>query len=78
MNALSLDFRTDFFDLWVYKRTDDDAQYLLLHASQEKADRFFGGGRFWQIPTDAVREREDLRDASRRLLSPTHVAPIWG
>ena len=79
MNPLSLDFRTDFFDLWVYRRTDDGAEYLLLHASQEKANRFFGGGRFWQIPTDAVGEHEDVRDACRRLLAATGVVfeGVW-
>ena len=79
LNALSLDLRTDFFDLWVYRRTEDGAEYLLLRTSQEKADRFFGGGRFWQIPTDAVGESEDVRDACRRLLRATGVVSegVW-
>ena len=79
VNGLALDFRTDFFDLWVYRHTDDGAEYLLLHTSQEKADRFFGGGRFWQIPTDAVGQREDVRDACRRLLAATGVVSksVW-
>ena len=79
VNALSLDFNTDFFDLWVFRRTDDGVEYLLLHTSQEKADRFFGGGRFWQIPTDAVGERESVPDACRRLLRDTGVVPrgVW-
>ena len=79
VNALPLDFSTDFFDLWVIKRTDDGVEYLLLHTSQEKADRFFGGGRFWQIPTDSVRERENVPDACRRLLRDTGVVQrsVW-
>ena len=79
VNALSLDLNTDFFDLRVLRRTDDGIQYLLPHTSQEKADRFFGGGRFWQIPTDAVGERENVPDACRRLLTDTRVVPggVW-
>lgn len=75
MSALSLDFRTDFFDLWVFRRTDDRVEYLLLHTSSEKADRFFGGGRFWQVPTDAVGNGENVPDACRRRLEGTGVFP---
>ena len=79
VNTLSLDLNTGFFDLWVFRRIDDGVQYLLLYTSQEKADRFFGGGRFWQIPTDAVGERENVPDACRRLLRNTGVIPkgVW-
>ena len=76
---MSLDFRTGFFDLWVFRRAGNGVEYLLLHVSQEKADRFFGGGRFWQIPTSAVGERENLPGACRRLLTDTGVVPrgVW-
>ena len=40
--VLPLAFTADYFDLWVFRRTGDGVEYLLLHASQEKADRFFG------------------------------------
>ena len=69
---MSLDFRTDFFDLWVFRRAGDGPEYLLLRTSQ---DRYFGGGRFWQIPTSSVGEREGLPGACRRLLKDTGVVP---
>ena len=72
---MPLDFSSDFFDLWVFRRTGNGVEYLLLHASQEKADRFFGGGRFWQVPTDAVGDDEKVADACRRLLNATGVEP---
>jgi hypothetical protein len=40
---------TNTFDLWVYHKKDGIPKYLLLHTSQEKADKWFSGGRFWQI-----------------------------
>lgn len=42
---------TDVFDLWVFCRASPEPRYLLLHTSQEKAEKWFGGGRFWQIPS---------------------------
>ena len=76
---MPLAFTADYFDLWVFRRTGDGVEYLLFHASQEKADRFFGGGRFWQIPTDAVRDGEHVPDACRRLLktSGVDVGGVW-
>ena len=73
--VLFLAFTADYFDLWVFRRTADAVEYLLVHTSQEKADRFFGGGRFWQIPTDAVRADEHVADACRRLLKTSGVEP---
>ena len=46
--------RIGVFDVWVYRRDADAVRYLLMHTSQEKADRWFNGGRFWQIPSDCV------------------------
>ena len=37
--------------------------FLLLHTSVEKATRYFNGGRFWQIPSDAVNNGESVTDA---------------
>lgn len=43
-------------ELWVFSRTVDGPRYLLVEASQEKADAFFGGHRFWQIPGTSMRD----------------------
>ena len=62
---VSLDIASRFFDLWVFRKTSLGPQYLLFYTSREKADRFFAGGRFWQIPTDAVEDDEDVETACR-------------
>lgn len=62
-------YRTDAFDVWIYRRDEDAVRYLLLHTSQEKAERWFNGGRFWQIPSEFINEQEALQDAARRCLS---------
>jgi hypothetical protein len=36
------------FDAWVFRKTDRRIECLLLYTSQQKADRYFNGGRFWQ------------------------------
>jgi NUDIX domain len=63
-------FRTNAFDIWVFRRDPDAVRYLLLHTSQEKAERWFNGGRFWQIPGEFVAENESIVAASRRCLAP--------
>jgi hypothetical protein len=45
-----MELLTNALDLWIFARSEAEPTYLLLRASQEKAERFFGGGRFWQIP----------------------------
>jgi ADP-ribose pyrophosphatase YjhB (NUDIX family) len=62
-------FRANAFDVWVYRKDKDAVRYLLLHTSQEKADRWFNGGRFWQIPTAFTNEEEALQTAAQRCLS---------
>ena len=71
--------RTDAFDVWVYRRDHDAVRYLLLHTSQEKADRWFSGGRFWQVPTEFTKEGEALHTAAGRCLSAFELAAksIW-
>jgi hypothetical protein len=80
--------RTDAIDVWAFSRDSDGVRYLLLHTSQEKADRFFNGGRFWQIPAALRQEQESVVDASRRCLAELglvakslwaveHVYPIY-
>jgi ADP-ribose pyrophosphatase YjhB (NUDIX family) len=63
-----MDFRTGAFDIWVFRQDPDAIRYLLLHTSQEKADRWFNGGRFWQIPCDFVGSQETLVEAAKRCL----------
>jgi len=43
-------------ELWVFSRTVDGARYLVLEASQDKADAFFGRHRFWQIPGTSIHD----------------------
>jgi hypothetical protein len=56
------------FDVWAFRRTDEGLRFLLLHTSVDKAERFFNGGRFWQIPCDLVKEGEHITDAIARHL----------
>ena len=56
------------FDVWVFRRTPAKVEYLLLHTSQYKADRYFTGGRFWQIPSGFMRDSERVVPAVLRLL----------
>ena len=56
------------FDTWVFRRTPDGIRFLLLHTSVEKADRYFNGGRFWQIPSNLVKDGEHITDAIARNL----------
>ena len=66
-------------DIWVFRRAVPEVQYLLLHSSQLKADRYFNGGRFWQIPSDFVREGEKVVDALERTLGNFGIAggALW-
>ena len=56
------------FDVWAFRRTAEGPRFLLLHTSVEKAERFFNGGRFWQIPSNFVKEGEHVTDAIARHL----------
>ncbi|HUQ09565.1 MAG TPA: NUDIX domain-containing protein [Steroidobacteraceae bacterium] len=56
------------FDVWAFRRTAEGIRFLLLHTSVEKAERFFNGGRFWQIPSDVVKDGEHITDAIARHL----------
>ncbi len=56
------------FDVWAFRRTPAGVLYLLLHTSMEKAQRFFNGGRFWQIPSGVVRDGEPITEAIVREL----------
>ena len=56
------------FDVWAFRRTAEGIRFLLLHTSVDKAERFFNGGRFWQIPSDVLKEGEHITDGIARNL----------
>ena len=67
------------FDAWVFRKSDRGIEYLLLYTSQQKADRYFNGGRFWQIPSNAIADGENVTSAVARLLGGFGLVPssIW-
>lgn len=66
------------FDLWTFRRTSR-IEYLLLKTSQDKADHFFGGGRFWQIPTDVIASNQNIESAATQLLDGLNLSllSLW-
>jgi len=58
------------FDLWVSRRRSTEVEYLLVRTSQLKADRYFNGGCFWQIPSGVLQAGESVPegDGSPRAL----------
>ena len=64
-----MDLNPAVYDLWVFRRTNADIQFLLLRTSQLKADRHFGGGRFWQIPSGVFGTHESVPAAVDRELA---------
>jgi len=71
--------QSDVFDVWTFRRTPRQVEYLLLHTSQYKADRYFNGGRFWQIPSGLMQESEGVVPAIARLLAvfDLRATGIW-
>jgi len=59
----------DHIDLWAFRKQAGKIEYLLLLTSREKADKWFNGSQFWQIPTGTVHADERVEDAARRLLN---------
>ena len=55
-------------DVWAFHRDAVGVKYLLLHTAQAKADRYFNGGRFWQIPSGFVNDDELVEEAIQRVL----------
>lgn len=70
---------TGVFDVWPFRRDTDAIRFLLLYTSQTKADRHFNGARFWQIPSNFVRDNETIEDAIIRRLGELGLtaATIW-
>ena len=77
--ARTMNLAANIFDVWVFQRRPGGTVFLLLHTSVEKATRYFNGGRFWQIPSDAVNDGESITDAICRVLSRHGLRPkcIW-
>lgn len=48
------------YDIWVFRRGREGVEFLVLRASQVKADRYFNGGRFWQIPSGFFQDGESV------------------
>ncbi|MBI2407173.1 MAG: NUDIX domain-containing protein [Gemmatimonadetes bacterium] len=69
----------NIFDVWVFRRRGADVEFLLLYTSVEKAERYFNGGRFWQIPSNVVNDGESITDAITRVLDCYGLRPkaIW-
>ncbi len=67
------------FDVWTFRRDSDAIRFLLLYTSQIKADRYFNGGRFWQVPSDFVRDGESIGEAVARCVGLYGLQPdsIW-
>ena len=67
------------YDLWVFRRSESGVEFLLLHTSQHKADRYFSGGRFWQIPSGVFLPEESVPAAVERELAPygLNVRSVW-
>jgi ADP-ribose pyrophosphatase YjhB (NUDIX family) len=57
------------FDVWAFRRRPSGVEFLLLQTSELKAERYFNGGRFWQIPSDFFREGETVPAAVDRALA---------
>ncbi len=67
------------FDVWAFQRCPDGVKFLLLYTAVTKAERYFNGGRFWQIPSGFVKDDERITDATLRVLSDFGLNPnaIW-
>ena len=74
-----MQLNANVFDVWTYRQSGAGTEYLLLRTSQVKADRYFNGGRFWQIPSHFMADGEKVTGAIDRLLSGFGLAPaeIW-
>jgi hypothetical protein len=65
---VAMQLAVNVFDVWTFRRTAEGVRFLLLHTSVEKAERFFNGGRFWQIPSESVKDSEHVTDAIARVV----------
>ena len=67
------------FDVWAFRRRPTGIEYLVLQSSELKAERYFNGGQFWQVPSGVFQDGERVPDALERALL-THeltAQSIW-
>jgi hypothetical protein len=79
VSEATMQLKVNVFDAWAYRKSGAATEYLLLHTSQVKADRYFNGGHFWQIPSHFMADGETVTGAVERLLLGFGLAPteIW-
>lgn len=75
----TVQFNPHVLDIWVFRRGHAGVEFLLLHASQIKADRHFNGGRFWQIPSGVFGTDESALQGIDRVLAPYEITAegVW-
>ena len=56
------------FDVGALRRSSNGVEYLVLQSSESKAQRWFNGGRFWQVPSGVFRDGDAVPDALERAL----------
>ena len=62
-------FTANVLDVWAFQRRPGGVKFLLLYTAVAKAERYFNGGRFWQIPSGSVNDDEPIAEAILRVLS---------
>ena len=75
-----MQLRTNTFDLWIFHRRESEPRYLLFYTSQEKADRWFRGHRFWQTaPGGMILDDESIEDAFARVIRELNLTSkgVW-
>jgi hypothetical protein len=60
MNPAPMQLAANIFDVWAFRRRGPEVEFLLLYTSIDKATRYFNGGRFWQIPSNFVKDGESI------------------
>ena len=75
----AMELATNVFDVWAFQASSEGPQFLLMYTSAQKADRYFNGGRFWQIPSGTVQAGETITAAVERLLAQYGLSAksIW-
>ena len=68
--GIHVQFNPAVYDLWVFRRRSHGVEFLVLRTSQTKADRYFNGGRFWQIVSGFFQNGESVPTAVDRELAP--------